>query len=118
MAHELTIRKNGMAEMGFVAGTACWHGLGNELAEGASIDEWIKVTGMDWKVQRSKVRYATGKVVDGESTPPPVLTWGDQHVLFRSDTKAPLGIVSDGFKIVQPREVLEFFRDLCETNSF
>lgn len=117
MSHELT-ENNGKVEMGYVIGTGRWHGLGNELPEGASIDDWIKVSGMDWKVQRSRVRYATGPVVEGESTPPPVKTWDDNHVLFRSDNKVPLGIVSDGFKIVQPREVLEFFRDLCATNNF
>jgi phage/plasmid-like protein (TIGR03299 family) len=113
MSHELTTRQDGKVEMGFVAGTARWHGLGNELAEGASIDEWIVAAGMDWKVQRSKVRYVTngGEQVD-------LRVWEDNHVLFRSDNKTPLGIVSDGFKIVQPKQVLEFFRDLCETNSF
>jgi phage/plasmid-like protein (TIGR03299 family) len=35
----------------------------------------------------------------------------DKHVLFRSDTGAPLGVVSDSYKVVQPTEVLEFFRD-------
>lgn len=111
MAHELTIRMNGKVEMGFLAGTSRWHGLGNELTEGASIEQWITAAGMDWKVQRSKVRYVT------EAGGLPV-EWADNHVLFRSDTKAPLAVVSDGFKIVQPRECLEFFRDLCDTNGF
>jgi phage/plasmid-like protein (TIGR03299 family) len=35
----------------------------------------------------------------------------DKVVLFRSDTKDALGVVSDSYKVVQPREVLEFFRD-------
>jgi phage/plasmid-like protein (TIGR03299 family) len=35
-------------------------------------------------------------------------------VLFRSDTGTPLSIVSDAFKVVQPGEVLEFFRDLTQ----
>lgn len=113
MSHELTQRANGKTEMGFVAGTARWHGLGNELKEGATIEEWIIAAGMDWKVQRSKVRYLTG-VDQGID----IQTWEDQHVLFRSDNKKPLGLVSDGFKIVQPKAVLEFFRDLCDTNHF
>jgi hypothetical protein len=113
MSHELTTRTNGKVEMGFVAGTARWHGLGNELADGASIDEWIVAAGMDWKVQRSRVRFVTENGNDAA-----IKTWEDQHVLFRSDNKTPLAVVSDGFKIVQPKQVLEFFRDLCETNHF
>lgn len=111
MSHELTFRQDGRVEMGYLAGTQRWHGLGNELAEGASIEDWITVSGMDWKVQRSRVRFATERAGD-------LQTWSDNHVLFRSDNKQPLAIVSDAFKIVQPREVLEFFRDLCATNGF
>jgi phage/plasmid-like protein (TIGR03299 family) len=35
----------------------------------------------------------------------------DKLVLFRSDTLAPLGVVSDGYKVVQPADVLELFRE-------
>ena len=111
MAHELTTT-NGKVEMGFLAGTSRWHGLGNELTEGASIDQWKTTAGMAWTVQRSKVRYEVAR--DGSAP----MEWPDNHVLFRSDTKAPLAVVSEGFKVVQPGEVLEFFRDLCETNHF
>lgn len=112
MAHEITIRANGKAEMAFVEGTKPWHGLGDELRSGAPIEEWIPAAGMDWSIRRSKVRYATER--DGAG----VLEYPDQHVLFRSDTKAPLGLVSPKYKVVQPREVLEFFRDLTEENGF
>ncbi len=36
----------------------------------------------------------------------------DESVLFRSDSGAKLGIVSPEYEIVQPGQVLEFFRDL------
>lgn len=108
MSHELSIQ-NGKVEMGYVAGTARWHGLGNELAENAPIEQWIVSAGMDWRVKRSRVRYHDG--VD-------MHTWDEQHILFRSDNKAPLGVVSDSYKVVQPYQALEFFRDLCEHNGF
>lgn len=110
MAHELTINGD-KVEMASLVGTKPWHGLGQELKEGASIDEWIVAAGMDWTVQRGFVRYAVDK--DGA-----MRSWDDNVVLFRSDNKLPLGLVSDGFKIVQPRAVVEFFRDLCENNGF
>jgi phage/plasmid-like protein (TIGR03299 family) len=45
-------------------------------------------------------------------------TMSDRHVLLRSDNGNPLGIVSDGYKPVQPKQVLEFFRDLTEAAGF
>lgn len=108
MTHELSIRKNGTAEMAYV-GERAWHGLGQQLQQGASIEQWTEAAGMAWKINRSRVRFGEGansRIYD------------DAHVLFRSDTKAPLGIVSPKFKIVQPRDVLEFFRDLVAGNGF
>lgn len=107
MSHELTIRDNGKVEMAFV-GEVPWHGLGNELQPGASIEEWIAAAGMDWIAQRARVRFATGRNQDATQWQ----EYGNRVVLFRNDTLAPLGIVSDDFQRVQPRDVLEFFRDL------
>lgn len=110
MAHMITMN-GARAEMAFVGETP-WHGLGQKLAEGQGIETWQEAAGMNWKVQRAKVRFATA--ADGAG----MQTWEDQHVLFRSDTKAPLGIVSDSYEVVQPRAVLEFFRDLTTEAGF
>ena len=88
-----------------------WHGLGQLMVPGASIEDWQAQAGMDYKVQRSLIRYATQRDV---ATPDQFRTVDDKHVLFRSDTGAPLGVVSDNYKVVQPTEVLEFFRDWAE----
>jgi phage/plasmid-like protein (TIGR03299 family) len=113
MSHEITIRTAGKAEMAYV-GNKPWHGLGEELQPGTSIEEWQAAAGMDWKIQRAIVRYA---IAHG-STPDSYMSMNDKHVLLRSDTKAGLGIVSDNFKIVQPSAVLEFFRDLTMAAGF
>lgn len=42
----------------------------------------------------------------------------EQKVLYRSDTKAPLSVVSNRYQVVQPREVLEFYRDLTEVSGY
>jgi phage/plasmid-like protein (TIGR03299 family) len=88
-----------------------WHGLGQLMTTGASIEDWQREAGMDYKVQRSVIRYATERDL---THPSQFRTVDDKHVLFRSDTGAPLGVVSDGYKVVQPMEVLEFFRDWAE----
>ncbi len=110
MAHEIDF-STGRAAMAYVGETP-WHGLGQNLQPGADIETWQQAAGMDWRVLRSKVRFAT-------SCNPEVLTvWDKQHVLFRSDTKAPLGVVSHKYQIVQPKQVLEFFRDLVAEAGF
>lgn len=113
MAAGTTIRANGFAEMAYT-GDVPWHGNGNRLEAGASIEEWITAAGMDFTIQRALVRYAIAHGADPES----YRTIDDKHVLLRSDTKAPLGIVSDRYQVVQPKAVLEFFRDLTAAAGF
>lgn len=111
MPHALTERSNGLVEMAY-KGETPWHGLGQQLEAGKTIEEWTVAAGMDWRIKRSKVRYFAD--VNGAQQ----LEIPDQHVLFRNDTKAPLGIVSERFKVVQPFEVMEFFRDLTNDAGF
>lgn len=110
MAHALTQRKNGFIE--FAASgprTAVWHKLGQYLEENASIDTWKKQAGMDWSINQSPVIYQAG---DEQITDPRL------QVLYRSDDPSTrLGVVSNDYKIVQPGEVLEFFRDLTENHG-
>lgn len=117
MAHAIT-NVNGMNEIAYVGETP-WHGLGQQLTAGASLETWQAQAGMAWSVRRSKVRYAVEAIKDDNGEPVPTVwnEWADKHVLFRSDTKAPLGVVSDGYKVVQPREVLEFFAHVAEENG-
>jgi phage/plasmid-like protein (TIGR03299 family) len=107
MAHELAFA-NGRASMAYV-GAVPWHGLGQNLTEDQPIEVWLAEAGMDYRVCRSRVRF-------GDDANPQI--WEARHVLFRSDNKHPLGLVSDGYQIVQPRDVLEFFRDLCAKYGF
>ena len=65
---------------------------------------------MDWRIKRGIVRFNTS--YDGDQMELP-----DQHVLFRSDTKAPLGVVSRKYQVVQPGEVIEFFRDIARAGG-
>jgi hypothetical protein len=79
---------------------------------GASIEDWRKQSGMDWRIQRSKVRYAVSRDEGAVFE-----EMADQHVLFRSDSKKALGLVSEKYKVVQPSEVIEFFRDIARAGG-
>lgn len=88
-------------------GETPWHGLGQELTYDAPIEVWKKEAGLNFQVKRARVAYHP---LEGGN---PIML-KSRDVLFRDDTDAPLGIVGTGYKIVQPGEVLEFFRNLVE----
>jgi len=95
------------------AGEKPWHGLGNKLAVQQPIEVWKEQAGMDWEIQESEVRYISGSNNVGV-----INAFPEQKVLYRSDTKAPLAVVSKRFQVVQPGEILEFYRDLTACNGF
>lgn len=90
-------------------GATPWHGLGQQLPPGLDIEEWRIAAGLNWEYQKSIVRFSAGEAIG---------TFGNRFVLHRSDTKMPLSIVSNRFQVVQPGEVLEFFRDLVDAGGF
>lgn len=94
------------------AGAAPWHHLGSQLPPKQPIEVWAQRAGMDWDIREAPVRYAT------EETGGDVLTYPEQKVLFRSDNQRPLSVVSGRYQVVQPREVLEFYRDLTEVSGY
>jgi len=105
MAHQIHINTTGTAS--YASTQREWHGLGQLMPAGQSVEQWQEAAGMNYEVQRGYVRYATERGQNADQ----MKVVKDKVVLFRSDTKDALGVVSDSYKVVQPREVLEFFRD-------
>lgn len=87
-----------------------WHGLGGETPANAPLEIWAQNAGMDFSIHSAPVEYQT--------TTGATLTASGQRVLYRDDNAKALGIVSDRYKVVQPSEVLEFFRDLTLAGGF
>lgn len=107
--HQLTINEMGGADMAYVStGAVPWHGLGNAVSPDAPIDVWAVKGGLDFTVLREQVKYGASDI----------FTFPSHHVLYRSDTKSPLSVVRSGYRIVQPAEVLDFFRDLVSGVGF
>jgi phage/plasmid-like protein (TIGR03299 family) len=111
MAHEIT--KNAITgdfEFAYRADHgAPWH-VGETGIERAmpvesldDLDMWKRHSGMLWEAKRSRVRFGEG---------PSQRTWDDHHVLFRNDTKSPLGIVTPKYNIVQPGQMFDLFRGI------
>ncbi|SAL19807.1 DUF932 domain-containing protein [Caballeronia telluris] len=99
-------------------GETPWHGLGNQLSPRQAIEVWAREAGMDWTIETAEVRYvADGSSGSGNSIGS-IHAFPEQRVLYRSDTKEPLSVVSSRYQVVQPREILEFYRDLTEVGGF
>ena len=102
-----------LQSMAYVGQTP-WHELGNQLPAKQPIEVWAREASMDWTIRESPVRYMADQVGALGS----IMTFEDQKVLYRSDTKAPLSVVSGRYQVVQPQQVLEFYRDLSEVSGY
>ena len=109
MAHEL-VSSNDMA---FVGETP-WHGLGNQLPKNQPIEVWQKSAGMDFEINQSDVLF---NAANGDGNLLNLRVNSDATVLYRSDNSEPLSVVSKRYKVVQPHDVLSFYRDLVSVGG-
>lgn len=109
MAHMID-ETTGRAAIAY-AGRTPWHGLGQALSAGADIDTWTREAGLGYSVETSDVHYTTPAVTGFQA-------WPDRKVLTRSDTGAPLAVVSKDYRVVQPGEIMDFFRKLSDVGGF
>jgi phage/plasmid-like protein (TIGR03299 family) len=99
MAHMIAKTADGRDAMAYVGETP-WHGLGQELTEDASLAVWAKESGLDFELATAEVQFNNEFKYDAKK------------VMYRKDTNLPLGIVSNRYQIVQPIEVLNFFKNM------
>lgn len=102
MAHNLTIREDGRTEF-FSAVTRGWHNLGQLSDRKLTAEEAIKESLLDWGVVQAPVYHQVGE--DWEQIP-------NQFVVRRTDTNAPLSIMSDRYVPIQNSEAFGFFDDI------
>ncbi len=110
MAHELATAN----DMAFVGETP-WHGLGNQLPKNQPIEIWQKSAGMDFEIRQSDVLF---NAANGDGNILNLRSNSDATVLYRSDNYEPLSVVSKRYKVVQPKDVLGFYRDLVSVGGF
>ena len=109
MAHMIDTT-TGTAAMAY-AGKTPWHGLGQSLSADADIATWTREAGLAYSVLESPVLFRTAAATEPEA-------FKGRKVLHRSDTGAPLAVVSDGYHVVQPAEVMGFFDNLVKLGGF
>lgn len=90
----------------FAVGKRPWHGLGTVLENAPTIEEGIKIAGLDWEVT---LRPIITNDTDNISV--------DTHkIVIREDNKLPLGVVSNNYKALQNKEAFSFFEPFIEND--
>ena len=109
MAHELYTDASGKTAFAYI-GEHAWHGLGKQLTENAPLTVWRDEAGFNWEIKQND---AMTQLPDGN-----LLKMPERQLLYRSDTLAPLAVVSAKYRVVQPIEILHFYEDLIESAGF
>jgi len=94
---------------GLFFGQAAWHGLGTTLPADSdarySIEESIRLSGLDWRVETRPLFLGNGQQVHGH------------NAVVRADTSSVLGVVSDRYRPLQNRDHFEWFRPFLESRE-
>jgi phage/plasmid-like protein (TIGR03299 family) len=86
--------------------TTPWHGLGTVVSGLLNSRDAIAAAGLDWTVEKRNLTTSDGMLLP------------DWVATVRTDTKAPLGVVStDDYKIVQNVEAFDFFDSVIKSKS-
>jgi phage/plasmid-like protein (TIGR03299 family) len=96
MAHEF--------ESGFFVKDAAWHKLGTVIEDAPSIEEGIRLAGLDWKVESQDLF-----LVDGRRT--------SQKAITRATDGKILGYSGKNFTPLQNDEAFLFFNDFLKTGD-
>jgi len=81
----------------FYVGEKPWHGIGTELKNPATAKEAIMASRLDYPVVLEDVKTVSGIPIIGKKA------------TVRTDTKTALGVVGDGYRIVQNTDAFSFF---------
>ena len=81
-----------------------WHGIGTIVTQAPTIEEGIRLAGLDWTVSLQDIQWAEGNL--------------DQYkAVMRDDTKTCLGIVSNKYTPLQNIDAFKFFEPFVD-NEF
>lgn len=107
MAHELDLT-TGRPAIAYT-GEKPWHGFGEVMEKEQPLDVWRVAAGLDWAVKERDVFFHNGYSFEQID---------NRKALTRDDTGDVLSVVSNRYKVVQPEEVLQFFKQLIEREGF
>ena len=101
MAHQL-LENDTM----FAVGKRPWHGLGTVLENAPTIEEGIKIAGLDWDVSLRPIITDDAENISVDT----------HKIVVREDIRQPLGVVSNNYKVLQNKEAFSFFEPFIEND--
>jgi phage/plasmid-like protein (TIGR03299 family) len=132
MAHEIDFT-TGVPAIAYT-GEKPWHGYGQVMPEGESLDTWRVRAGLDWEVNESPIYHNRYLTYEKNSEGVNQLSGSanriaaqnhlsfkivpNKKILTRSDNSQPLSVVSSRYKVVQPKTIIEFFESVIKENGF
>lgn len=118
MAHEIDETTGKPAFVFDAAEGGAWHGLGQAIPEEIALDPRAiaELVGATYNVRKAQATFIP-QDVNGINLPQ-CREVPNRQVLYRDDTMAALEVLSDNrYKIVQPVEYFEAFRDSLKANN-
>lgn len=88
----------------FSVGQRPWHGLGTVLENAPTIEEGIKLAGLDWTISLRPIVSSDEDEISLQT----------HKIVVREDIKQPLGIVGSNYKVLQNSEAFNFFEPFIE----
>jgi phage/plasmid-like protein (TIGR03299 family) len=127
MSHEIDFT-TGLPAIAY-QGETPWHGYGQVMDDKQPLENWLTAAGMDYTVKERPISVMSNRIIgaDGEVSKDPDSAFvllpshtriRGKKMLTRSDTEGQLSVVSDVYKVIQPRAIMEFFRDLIDDQGF
>ncbi|KKK71094.1 hypothetical protein LCGC14_2917390, partial [marine sediment metagenome] len=123
--HDIDFTKNAPA-IAYTGGTP-WHGYGQVMLPDQTLADWIIAAGLDYKVLERPVGWIA-PFIEGVKTTletlgkpavyPKHVPIKGRKALIRDDVNICLSIVSDRYKPIQPKEIMQFFESLVKDEGF
>src|SRR5580698_5453145 len=109
MAHNIE-QKDGVYSFAFTGERSeIWHRLGTELDAGAGRDEWLKAAGFNYHVEKVPAIASLNGPDFDHLAPENRFVETDKRFTVRQDNGHVLGIAGEGYQVVQPVDVWDWF---------
>ena len=111
MAHNIENR-DGVYSFAFTGERSnIWHRLGTELDAGAGRAEWLAASGFDYHVEKVPAIASLNSPAFDHLAPELRFVETDKRFLARQDNGHVLGIAGEGYQLVQPADVWDWFEN-------
>lgn len=105
-----------LVESMFYVGDKPWHGKGIQLENPPTIKEALVSAGLDWEVKKAPTYFHEDHKIDGESYDHGMVfeQQTGYYATYRTDTKEPLGNVSERYEVMQNEDAFAPFEPMID----